>query len=123
VVFTVAWVVSSLRQASHSAARVQLSGLAAEDARDPQIMVAAWESTGAAARQTAGAEVANERLGSDEGQQHQGKSAIAALKVLPVTGGPPRSAGAPRWAQISRFGAVPTSAAGRPSGRAPCIGF
>ena len=36
VLFTVAWVAGSLRQAGHSAAEVQLSGLAAEDARDPQ---------------------------------------------------------------------------------------
>ena len=42
VLFTVAWVVSSLRQAGHSAAEVQLSGLAAEDARDPEIMMAGF---------------------------------------------------------------------------------
>jgi uncharacterized membrane protein HdeD (DUF308 family) len=42
VLFTVAWVVSSLRQAGHSAAGVQLSGLAADDARDPQIMMAGF---------------------------------------------------------------------------------
>ncbi|HUY48703.1 MAG TPA: DUF998 domain-containing protein [Streptosporangiaceae bacterium] len=42
VLFTVAWVVGSLRQAGHSAVEVQLSGLAAEDARDPQIMMAAF---------------------------------------------------------------------------------
>ena len=33
---TAAWVVSSLRHSSHPAAGVQLSGLAAQDARDPQ---------------------------------------------------------------------------------------
>jgi hypothetical protein len=47
VLFTVAWVVSSLRQAGHSAAEVQLSGLAAEDARDPQIMIAGFVVLGA----------------------------------------------------------------------------
>ena len=47
VLFTVAWVVSSLRQAGHSVAEVQLSGLAAEDARDPQIMVAGFVALGA----------------------------------------------------------------------------
>jgi len=47
VLFTVAWVVSSLRQAGHSAAEVQLSGLAAEDARDPQIMMAGFVVLGA----------------------------------------------------------------------------
>src|ERR1700758_3607030 len=40
--FTVAWVAGSLRQAGHPAAEVQLSGLAADDARDPQIMVAGF---------------------------------------------------------------------------------
>ena len=47
VLFTVAWVVSSLRQAGHSPAEVQLSGLAAEDARDPQIMMAGFVVLGA----------------------------------------------------------------------------
>jgi uncharacterized membrane protein HdeD (DUF308 family) len=49
VLFTVAWVVGSLRQAGHSAAEVQLSGLAAEDARDPQIMMAGFVVLGAGA--------------------------------------------------------------------------
>lgn len=47
VLFTVAWVASSLRQAGHSVAEVQLSGLAAEDARDPQIMMAGFVLLGA----------------------------------------------------------------------------
>jgi hypothetical protein len=42
VLFTVAWVIGSLCQAGHSAAEVQLSGLAAEDARDPEIMMAGF---------------------------------------------------------------------------------
>src|SRR5213079_1524656 len=42
VLFTAAWVVSSLRQTGHSATEVQLSGLAADEARDPQIMVAGF---------------------------------------------------------------------------------
>ena len=42
VLFTAAWVVSSLRRAGHSASEVQLSGLAADDARDPQIMMAGF---------------------------------------------------------------------------------
>ena len=37
-----AWVISSLRQAGHPATEVQLSGLAAIDARDPQLMMAAF---------------------------------------------------------------------------------
>jgi hypothetical protein len=47
VLFTAAWVVSSLRQAGQPAAGVQLSGLAAEDARDPQIVMAAFVVLGA----------------------------------------------------------------------------
>ena len=47
VLFTTAWMVGSLRQAGHSAAEVQLSGLAAEDARDPQIMMAGFVLLGA----------------------------------------------------------------------------
>jgi hypothetical protein len=42
VLFTAGWVVSSLRQAGVPAAGVQLSGLAADDARDPQIMMAGF---------------------------------------------------------------------------------
>ena len=42
VLFTAAWVAGSLRQTGHGAAEVQLSGLAADDARDPQIMVAGF---------------------------------------------------------------------------------
>ena len=42
VLFTAAWVVGSLRQAGHSATDVQLSGLASDEARDPQIMVAGF---------------------------------------------------------------------------------
>jgi len=47
VVFTAAWVVSSLRQTGYSATQVQLSGLAALDARDPQIMMAGFVGLGA----------------------------------------------------------------------------
>lgn len=38
VVFTAAWIAASLRQIGHGAFSVQLSGLAAPDARDPWIM-------------------------------------------------------------------------------------
>ena len=47
VVFTAAWVVSSLLQTGHGAGAVQLSGLAAMDARDPQIMMAGFIGLGA----------------------------------------------------------------------------
>jgi len=39
-VFTGSWIVSSLRQTGYPAAEIQLSGLAAPDARDPWVMVA-----------------------------------------------------------------------------------
>jgi hypothetical membrane protein len=39
VAFTAAWAVSSLLQTGHSATEVQISGLAAPDARDPWIMI------------------------------------------------------------------------------------
>ena len=42
VIFTGAWVVSSLRQSGHRAAGIQISGLAAPDARDPWIMIAGF---------------------------------------------------------------------------------
>jgi Protein of unknown function (DUF998) len=38
-VFTSAWIVGSLRQTGHGAIEVQISGLAAPDARDPWIMI------------------------------------------------------------------------------------
>jgi hypothetical membrane protein len=38
-VFTGAWIVSSLRQTGYGATEVQISGLAAPDARDPWIMI------------------------------------------------------------------------------------
>ena len=40
--FTGAWMVSSLRQTGHRAADIQISGLAAPDARDPWIMIAGF---------------------------------------------------------------------------------
>jgi hypothetical membrane protein len=39
VAFTAAWAAASLLQAGHGAAEVQISGLAAPDARDPWIMI------------------------------------------------------------------------------------
>lgn len=45
--FTTVRVVGSLRQAGHSAAEAQLSGLAAEDTRDPQTIMAGFVVLGA----------------------------------------------------------------------------
>jgi Protein of unknown function (DUF998) len=47
VVFTAAWLAGSLLQTGHSAGAVQLSGLAAMDARDPQLMMAGFVGLGA----------------------------------------------------------------------------
>lgn len=44
--FTAAWVAGSLRQPGYSAGQVQISGLAAMDARDPQIMMAGFVGLG-----------------------------------------------------------------------------
>ena len=40
--FTAAWIAGSLRQTGHPAASIQISGLAAPDARDPWIMIAGF---------------------------------------------------------------------------------
>jgi hypothetical protein len=47
VAFTGAWIVASLRQTGHSVLAVQLSGLAAPDARDPGTMIAGFVALGA----------------------------------------------------------------------------
>ncbi|MGH3408978.1 MAG: DUF998 domain-containing protein [Streptosporangiaceae bacterium] len=44
--FTAAWVAGSLRQPGYSAGQVQISGLAAMDARDPHIMMAGFVGLG-----------------------------------------------------------------------------
>ncbi|HEV8650696.1 MAG TPA: DUF998 domain-containing protein [Actinomycetes bacterium] len=47
VAFTAAWVTSTLRQSGYSIAGEHLSGLAAPDARDPEIMLAGFLALGA----------------------------------------------------------------------------
>jgi Protein of unknown function (DUF998) len=47
VLFTAAWLISSLRQAGYSPVEVQLSGLAADDAADPHIMMTGFVVLGA----------------------------------------------------------------------------
>jgi hypothetical membrane protein len=49
VAFTVAWVVASLRQPGESFTAVQISGLAAENARDPWIMITGFVLLGCCA--------------------------------------------------------------------------
>ncbi|HEX6528030.1 MAG TPA: DUF998 domain-containing protein [Streptosporangiaceae bacterium] len=48
-VFTGAWVISSLRQTGYAPADIQLSGLAAPDARDPWIMLTGFAALGGSA--------------------------------------------------------------------------
>lgn len=45
--FTAAWITSTLRQSGYSIAEEHLSGLAAPDARDPEIMIAGFVALGA----------------------------------------------------------------------------
>jgi hypothetical membrane protein len=47
VVFTAAWIAGSLRQTGHGALTIQLSGLAADDARNPWIMMTGFLVLGA----------------------------------------------------------------------------
>src|ERR1700755_1586504 len=47
LIFTAAWVVGSLRQVGLSPGEVQLSGLAADDATNPQVMIAGVTALGA----------------------------------------------------------------------------
>jgi hypothetical protein len=46
VAFTAAWITASVRQAGHGVLTVQLSGLAAADARDPWIMITGFLALG-----------------------------------------------------------------------------
>src|SRR5262249_57287268 len=46
VAFTGAWIAASLLQTGHSAVGVQISGLAATDARNPWIMIAGFAALG-----------------------------------------------------------------------------
>jgi hypothetical membrane protein len=47
LIFTAAWVAGSLRQAGLSPGEIQLSGLAADDASDPQVMIGGFAVLGA----------------------------------------------------------------------------
>jgi uncharacterized membrane protein HdeD (DUF308 family) len=81
VLFTAAWVVSSLRQAGHSVAEVQLSGLAAEDARDPQIMMAGFVVLGV------GTVAFGAGLGRVTGPRSAGRWLVVVAGVASVTAG------------------------------------
>ncbi len=74
-VFTGAWIVSSLRQTGYPAAEIQISGLAAPDARDPWIMVAGFVVLGGCT--VAFGSALREALGHAAGGQGRGRAGPA----------------------------------------------
>ena len=84
VAFTAAWVTSSLLQTGHSAAEVQISGLAAPDARDPWIMIAGFVVLGGC---SAGFGSALHQALGGSGRAGAGPRLIQAAGVLTVAAG------------------------------------
>ena len=84
VAFTAAWVTSSLLQTGHSAAEVQISGLAAPDARDPWIMIAGFVVLGGC---SAGFGAALHQALGGSGRAGPGPRLIQAAGVLTVAAG------------------------------------
>jgi hypothetical membrane protein len=84
VVFTVAWVTASLRQPGRSFTAVQISGLAAENARDPWIMISGFVLLGCCAA-VFGA--ALRRTLGGRGRAGLGPAAIQAAGVLTIAVG------------------------------------
>jgi hypothetical protein len=82
--FTAAWVTASLLQAGHSAAEVQISGLAAPDARDPWIMIAGFVALGGC---SAGFGAALQHALGGSGRAGPGPRLIQAAGVLTVAAG------------------------------------
>jgi len=79
-VFTGAWVVSSLRQAGHGATEVQISGLAAPDARDPWIMITGFLVLGGCA--VAFGEALHEAIGGPVPRLVQGAGVLTVAAGL-----------------------------------------
>jgi hypothetical membrane protein len=84
VVFTAAWVVASLLQTGHSATEVQISGLAAPDARDPWIMITGFVVLGGCS--VAFGSALHHELGGS-GRAGPGPRLIQAAGVLTVAAG------------------------------------
>jgi hypothetical membrane protein len=82
--FTAAWALSSLLQAGHSATEVQISGLAAPDARDPWIMIAGFVVLGGC---SAGFGTALHAALGGSGQAGGGPRLIQAAGLLTVAAG------------------------------------
>jgi uncharacterized protein DUF998 len=72
--FTGAWIASSLRQTGYPAAEIQLSGLAAPDARDPWIMVAGFVVLGGCT--VAFGAALHDALGHAAGGQGRGRGGV-----------------------------------------------
>jgi hypothetical membrane protein len=84
VAFTVAWVTASLLQAGHGAAEVQISGLAAPDARDPWIMITGFVVLGGCS--VAFGSALHSELGG-AGRAGPGPRLIQATGVLTIAAG------------------------------------
>jgi hypothetical membrane protein len=84
VAFTAAWAVGSLLQTGHSATEVQISGLAAPDARDPWIMITGFVVLGGCAA-VFGTALHRELGGS--GRAGAGPRLIQAAGLLTVAAG------------------------------------
>jgi hypothetical membrane protein len=84
VAFTLAWVVASLRQPAESFTAVQISGLAAENARDPWIMITGFVMLGCCA---AGFGAALRRALGGRRQAGLGPAAIQSAGVLTIAVG------------------------------------
>ena len=84
VAFTAAWAAASLRQAGHPATEVQISGLAAPDARDPWIMITGFVVLGGCS--VAFGSALRRRLGGS-GRAGPGPRLIQAAGVLTVAAG------------------------------------
>jgi hypothetical membrane protein len=84
VAFTAAWAAASLLQTGHSATEVQISGLAAADARDPWIMIAGFVVLGGCSV-AFGAALQSELGGS--GRAGPGPRLIQAAGLLTVAAG------------------------------------
>jgi hypothetical membrane protein len=82
--FTAAWAVASLRQTGHPATEVQISGLAAPDARDPWIMITGFVVLGACS--VAFGSALHRELGS-AGRAGPAPRLIQAAGVLTVAAG------------------------------------
>ncbi len=89
VAFTAAWAVSSLLQTGHAATEVQISGLAAPDARDPWIMITGFLVLGGCSAVFGTAlhrELGGSRRQGQEGRAGQAERAGAGPRLIQAAG-------------------------------------